>query len=209
MSDRGQYIINNLRSNQTIQRPDNPMHQLLDFGLGSYLDHIVEIIETINTKIISISNNIPDDDTTEWEEKITAGLLKLEGDQIGVYRDEDESNNDYRNRLLVSIEGNSSLRSIMNMIATLLNIPLDSFTVATTSEHTDYLEFDDTITNMLDNTTTDVLVSLITAKDPRPTITITLPEESNIQLVYDVISNKLFAGIILIVTDGTNTIPNE
>lgn len=159
MSYKGDFLIKLLRSNKPIQNPENPMHQLLNFGLGGFLDFLEEYMYVVFSKI-NIFNNIPDNDTEEWEKEITAGMLKLYGDQIRVYREPEETNNEYRNRLLSYKIKDCSLGSIINLITSLLNIPTDSFTIKQEFINNDPLEFGDIITTLRDNTSTDILLSL-------------------------------------------------
>lgn len=210
LSDNGEFLISLLRKNKSIQNPNNPMHQLLKFGVGGFLDYLENFTLTTINKI-NIFNNNPSDDTQEWEEKITAGLLKLKGDELGIYRVDDETNKEYRDRLFSYIKGNNSKTSIMNIVANLLNISLDSFHIThETINDENYLEFGDTITNMIDDSSTDKLVSLISERiENRSILTIELPSESDIELIYNVISKLLFAGVELRVTNGTETYPTE
>ena len=207
LSDKGEFLINLLRKNKAIQNPNNPMHQLLKFGVGGFLDYLEDFTFTTINKI-NIFNNNPSDDTSEWEEKITAGLLKLKGDEKRIYRTKNETNKEYRDRLFSYITGNNSKTSIMNIIANLLNIPLDSFHITHEINDESYLEFGDTITNLIDDSSTDKLVSLISERiENRSILTIELPPESDVELVYNVISKLLFAGVELIVKNGTETYP--
>jgi hypothetical protein len=206
MSEKGDNIIQNyMRRNSPIQNPNNAMHQLINFGLGGFLDHLEDIVNVTISKI-NIFNNIPENDTTEWESEITAGLLKLKGDEIKVYRREGESNTEYRNRLLGFLQNNSSIDSIIKIIASLLNIQEDSFTVTTTPAE-EYLDFGDVVTNMLDKTSTDILASLIIKRENNvSTITIELPAGSDVQLIYETVSKILFVGVRLVVTNGVDTV---
>lgn len=207
MADLGAYLISLLRKNKPIQNPNNPMHQLLKFGVGGYLDYLEDFMLTTISKI-DIFNNDCAEDTTELEEKISAGLLKLQGDELEVYRYEGESNVDYRNRLIAFIGGNNSIAGIINIVSNLLNIPSDTFIISHEILHNESLGFGDTITNMVDTETTNILVSLISEKEPNgSTITIELPDGSDCKIVYDVISKILFAGVNLIVKSGSDIYP--
>ncbi|KZX16657.1 hypothetical protein MBCUT_06950 [Methanobrevibacter cuticularis] len=207
MASLGDYLISLLRKNKPIQKPDNAMHQLLKFGVGGLLDYYEEFMNITISKI-NIFNNNPAEDTTEMEEKISAGLLKLQGDELGIYRHEGESNVNYRNRLLAFMNGNNSILGIITIVSNLLNIPSDSFHVMHEVLNNEPLGFEDTITNMLDNETTNILVSLISEKEPNgSTIIIELPDGADCELVYDVVSKMLFVGVNLIVKSGSISYP--
>lgn len=209
ISGKGDFLIRLLRSNKPIQDPENPMHQLLHFGVGLYLDFIEDFTLTTISKI-NIFNNIPNNDTEEWEELVTAGLLKLYGDEIEVYRKKDESNNDYRNRLLSYMNENNSIRGIANIVGNVLDLPVDSYHIDYEFLSFDPLEFGDLVTNLIDNTSTDILVSLLYKKEPNlSTITITLPDDtspSDVENVYSIVWKMLWPGIKLIVTNGVITL---
>jgi len=203
MANLGDFLISLLRKNQPIQNSDNAMHQLLKFGVGGFFDYLEEFMNITISKI-DIFNNNPADDTTELEEKISAGLLKLKGDELRIYRNEKESNVDYRNRLLSFITGNNSILGIINIVSNLLNIPSDSFHITYEFSDNEPLKFGDIVTNLVDNETTNILVSLISEKlDNVSVMTIELPSDSDYKLVYEIVSKMLFIGVKLIVKSGS------
>jgi len=199
MPGLGGFLISLLRKNKPIQNPENRMHQLLKFGVGGYLDYLEEFMHITISKIDIFNNNCAED-TTEMEEKISAGLLKLQGDELGIYRHEGESNVDYRKRLLSDMSGDNSILRIINIVVSLLNISSDSFYLSHEFLNNEPFCFGDTITNLYDNETTKPLFSLITSKEHnKSTIIIELPNGANVDVVYDVVSKMLFVGVNLVV----------
>lgn len=113
MSDFGEEIINRLPAHSSLHKSDNPMRRIIDDGLGSWLD------------------NFEDEDFFNqfFLESATDGYLDVWGRFYGVKRKIDESDEDYRKRIIYTGQGHLTVDYLVNLYDMLLYTYVSNFSI--------------------------------------------------------------------------------
>ena len=113
MSDFGEEIINRLPAHSSLHKPDNPMRRIIDDGVGEWLDKYEE----------------EDFFNQFFLESATNGYLDVFGRMYGVKRKVDESDDDYRLRIILTGEGHLTIDYLVNLYDISVYSFVDDFSV--------------------------------------------------------------------------------
>lgn len=125
MSRTGKRIINRFPEHSKIHDLDNAMNGLLDHGSGEWFDRLEGLIFQLVEKR-NITTNISDEnDPTNEDYLLSRYFLDIQGDEYGLIRKENETNTEYRSRILGILQNNITVDGIKLIIASILNISVD------------------------------------------------------------------------------------
>ena len=113
MSEYGEGIINRLHPKSPLRNPNNPMHTLIHNTVGAWLDNYS--IEKL------YENSFLDTATGAW--------LDLFGNEYGVTRHLEESDTDYRKRIIYEAIGNLSVKYLVDIYDLTLYTYLPDFSI--------------------------------------------------------------------------------
>ena len=113
MTDYGEEIINRLHPNSGLQDPDNAMRKLLDYGLGGWLD------------------NFDDSPLAEevFLESATGKWLDVHGRQFNIPRKLEETDEEYRQRIVYESLGQITSSFLNNVYGIALYCYVEDFSI--------------------------------------------------------------------------------
>lgn len=113
MSVFGEGIIDRLNENCQLRKPDNPVRKIIDNSIGEWLDKYYE--------------------SSKWEQfflqEATDGYLDVIGLSYGVYRRIDESDDDYRDRIVYEALGHLTANYLESVYGLTLYSYVENFDV--------------------------------------------------------------------------------
>lgn len=107
MSDNGERILDMMPETSSLSNPDNPMHKIIDYAVGGYLDDFEE----------------KDLDSQLFLNTATGKYLDLHGQDYNIRRKLDESDDDYRQRIIYESLG----RVTVDFLETVYGVELYSY----------------------------------------------------------------------------------
>ena len=113
MSDYGDGIIERLNGTTGLADKDNPFHKLINHGLGGWLDNFDEN---------SLSEQI-------FLESATGKWLDVHGEQFGIKRKIDESDEEYRQRIVYESLGHITTPFLVDVYGLTLYCYIEDFDV--------------------------------------------------------------------------------
>lgn len=142
MTDYGEEIINRLHNTSSLQDPNNPMRKLIDYGIGGWLDNFDE-------------SSLPEQ---VFLESATGQWLDIHGRQFNILRKVDETDDDYRQRIVYESLGHITATFLSTVYDLLLYCYIEDFDVADNTLTSDnvyacnrYMAFvDDSIQSILE-----------------------------------------------------------
>lgn len=142
MSENGERILDMIPETSQLSRPDNPMHKIIDNGVGTWLDNFED----------------KDLDSQFFLNTATGKYLDLHGQDYGIRRKLDETDEDYRQRIIYESMGHLTVNFLLNVY----NVELYSFVQDFTVEDNDLTSDNPYISNegylgVCNQTTRDIL----------------------------------------------------
>lgn len=113
MSDYGDGIIERLNENSGLKNKDNPFHKLINEGVGGWLDNFED-------------NNLSEQIFLETASGI---WLDLQGKEYNIVRKINESDDDYRERIVHESLGHLTIPFLVNVFNLILYCYIENFNV--------------------------------------------------------------------------------
>lgn len=189
MSEHGQRRIAKFPSQSPIHNPSNPMHQLLD-ALGIYDDYLEDLFYKYQEKM-NISTNISAEDESQEDYILGFHMLNLDGESYNIPRFPNESNNDYRARILSFLDNEGTLSSLRRIISNFVGIDESLIEIIETTES--YFSVGDKLDSRIENVESNPLISRIT--NIVHYLIIFIPEEYDVSSLADALKNCVFANV--------------
>lgn len=114
MSENGELIIDRLPVNSAIHNPNNPMNKIINNTIGAWLDHF-EDIDHADQFFLTTA---------------TGKYLDVHGRDYGIKRKIDESDEDYRNRIIQESIGHITIDLLEDVYGVQLFTFIDNFSAA-------------------------------------------------------------------------------
>lgn len=125
MSQTGKRIINRFPEHSRIHDPENAMNGLLDNAVGEWFDRLEAELYSLMEKRKIITNISDESDPTSEDYLLSRYFLDIQGEEYGLTRKENETNREYRARILSIRKNNISIEGIALIVASILNIPIE------------------------------------------------------------------------------------
>lgn len=116
MTDYGDGILERINENSNLTNPNNPFHKLINFGVGGWLDYFDDnpIAEQI------------------FLESATGSWLDVHGKEYNITRKVDESDDDYRQRIVYESLGHITIPFLIDVFSLELYCFVENFDVSNT-----------------------------------------------------------------------------
>ena len=111
MTDFGDGIIERLHQGSGLQKTNNPLHKLINYGLGGWLDNFDEN---------SLAENI-------FIQSATGKWLDVHGKQFNIKRRPNESDDDYRQRIVYETLGHITVPFLISVYNIVLYCLIEDF----------------------------------------------------------------------------------
>ena len=107
MSEYGEEILDRLPENSNLKSTNNPSRKVIDYTLGEWLDNFNDNFENL------------------FLNEATGKFIDCHGQEFGVYRKLDESDEDYKKRIVYQVLGHLTVDFLINIynIDLYVNIP--------------------------------------------------------------------------------------
>ena len=110
----GDGLIERLNEESSLQDPTNPMHRILDLGVGGWLDDYDE--NSLQEQVFIDSS--------------TGNYLDLHGKEYGVKRKVDESDDDYKERIILESLGKLTVEYLQEVYGLDLYVYIQDFSMS-------------------------------------------------------------------------------
>lgn len=111
MTENGEQILDMIPETSQLSQPDNPMYKIIDYAVGGWLDNFEE----------------KDLDSQFFLNTATGGYLDLHGEDYGIRRRLDESDDDYRQRIIYESMGHLTANFLLDVYNVQLYTFIDDF----------------------------------------------------------------------------------
>ena len=194
MSRSGKRIIRRFPEHSCVHDKDNAMNGLLDYAVGEWFDRLEGLIFQLVEKRKIITNISDESDPTSDDYLLGGYFLDIQGDARGLVREENETNTEYRARILGIIQNDISLDGIRLIIASILNISVDEVEII---NNRDCLKIGDMIFNRLvdEEYHKRVFNRLVRA---RGIIQIKVPEVDDPKFLKDTLKQVILANVEIV-----------
>lgn len=142
MTENGEQILDMIPETSQLSQPDNPMYKIIDYAVGGWLDNFEE----------------KDLDSQFFLNTATGGYLDLHGADYGIRRRVNESDEDYRERIIYESLGHLTVNYLRDVYNVELYVYVPDFNVSENSLTSDnpYLN-NDGFMGVCNQTTRDIL----------------------------------------------------
>ena len=170
------------------------MNGLLDYAVGEWFDRLEGLIFLLVEKRKIITNISDESDPYSDDYLLSRDFLDIQGDARGLIRKENETNTEYRARILGILQNDISLEGIRIIIASILNISVDEVEII---NNRDCLKIGDMIFNRLvdEEYHKRVFNRLVRA---RGIIQIKVPEIDDPQFLKDTLQQVVLANVEIV-----------
>ena len=111
MSDYGEEILDRLPENSSLKLQNNPARKVIDNTVGEWLDNYADN---------DIFNNL-------FLTEATGGYIDVHGKEYGVYRKLNESDEDYKKRIIYQLIGHLTVDYLINIFDVKLYVDIPSY----------------------------------------------------------------------------------
>jgi hypothetical protein len=172
----------------------NRMRGLTDHGIGHEFDDFEEYMWSSADKRHIITNVSDENYPNDPEYEMAARFLDRQGDEWGLTRKENETNTDYRARILSIIQNNITIKGIKEITASVLNITTDQ--VEITNNREQFTTGDLASSCLLGGESKPAYNHLVNA---RGVIFIKVHEVEDIEFLKGVLENCVLANVEIII----------
>lgn len=193
MSEYGQRRISKFPSQSVIHNPENTMHQLLD-ACGEYNDYLEDLLFKHEEKK-DLRTNYSDENESEEDYILGFHMLNLIGECYKLFRYSNESNNDFRGRILSIIDNDGSIGSLKNIVSKILL--LDKNEIEIIENEMSYFTFGDLLDSRIESVNSKPLISRITNIEQQ--LIINIPEGYDNSFLENALKNCVFADVKILI----------
>lgn len=193
MSEYGQRRIAKFPSQSPIHNPENTMHQLLD-AMGEYNDYLEDLLFKHEEKK-DLRTNYSDDDESEEDYILGFHMLNFIGECYKIMRYPNESNNDFRARILSIINNDGSITSLKDIISKILLI--DKNLIEIFENEMSYFTVGDLLDSRRESINSKPLISRITNIEKQ--LVINIPEGYDTSVLLSILKNCVLANVKILI----------
>lgn len=113
MTENGEQILDMIPETSQLSQPDNPMYKIIDYAVGGWLDNFEE----------------KDLDSQFFLNTATGKYLDLHGEDYGIRRRLDESDEEYRERIIYESLGHVTVGFLIDVYNVELYVYVSDFSV--------------------------------------------------------------------------------
>lgn len=202
LSEYGQRKIAKFPSQSKIHNPENTMHQLLD-AMGEYNDYLEDLLFKHEEKK-DLRTNYSDEDESEEDYILGFHMLNLLGECYKIFRYPNESNNDFRARILSIIDNDGGISSLKNIISKILRI--DKNLVEVIENEMSYFTVGDVLDSRIESVNSKPLISRITNIEQQ--LVVNIPQGYDTSILEDSLKNCVLADVKILINPNQTPTPS-
>lgn len=202
LSEYGQRRIAKFPSQSKIHNPENTMHQLLD-AMGEYNDYLEDLLFKHEEKK-DLRTNYSDEDESEEDYILGFHMLNLIGECYKIVRYPNESNNDFRARILSIIDNDGGISSLKNIISKILRI--DKNLVEVIENEMSYFTVGDVLDSRIESVNSKPLISRITNIEQQ--LVVNIPQGYDTSILEDSLKNCVLADVKILINPSQTPPPS-